>query len=76
MPKFLGVDTNDPDIVKTVRNMTDRGDTVENMVKIIGMPREVIEAHRRDHLNYKNQKGGVPNEEKAQTEKAKVSKSP
>lgn len=50
MPKFMGVDTNDPDIVNVIRNMTDRGAETGEIVKVVGMPYEVCDSHRQQRL--------------------------
>ena len=59
MPKYLNVDTFDPDIVKAVRRMTDNGATVDEIQRVVGMPREVVERHKRDYENQKKRDHGI-----------------
>lgn len=45
MDKYMGVSTNDPDIVNAIHNIKKRGGTKEQALKIVGMPFEVIDRH-------------------------------
>lgn len=45
MGQFMGVNTDDPDIVRTTQNIRERGGTKEEAMRIVGMPYEVIDKH-------------------------------
>ncbi len=53
--KFMGVSTDDPDIVKAIRNMRENGAEKDQIMRVIGMPAEVIDKHvnRYDRDNKK-----------------------
>lgn len=48
MAEYGGVDVNHPLIKQTVENMTKRGETREQIMKITGMPHEVVDRIQRE----------------------------
>lgn len=56
MGTYMGVDTDDSDIVNAIRNMDSRGASKEQIMKVVGMPFEVIDKHvnaRREEIKAK-----------------------
>lgn len=45
MGTYMGVDTDDSDIVNAIRNMDNRGASKEQIIKVVGMPMEVVDRH-------------------------------
>jgi len=46
-PIYNGVNVNHPSIVSTIKNMVKQGARREDIVKVTGMPREIIEKYQR-----------------------------
>lgn len=47
-PHYAGVSTEHPSIVASIHNMTKQGKSKEEIQRVVGMPREVVERHQRD----------------------------
>ena len=48
MPKYHDVDVDHPSIVSAIKNLTRQGESKEKIMKVVGMPAEVIERVQRD----------------------------
>ena len=46
--KYLGVDTDHPTIVNAIRTMANQGKSTEEIMKVVGMPSEVVKRHQQD----------------------------
>lgn len=46
-PTYQGVSVNHPSIVSTIKNMVKQGAKREDIVKVTGMPKEVVEKYQR-----------------------------
>jgi transposase len=46
--KYNGVDVDHPSIVSSVKNLTKQGKRIEEIVRIVGMPFEVVEKYMRE----------------------------
>ncbi len=45
MPKHKGVDVNHPAIVRSIKQMHSEGRSREDIIRIVGMPAEVVRKH-------------------------------
>jgi len=48
MPEYQGVSTEHPSIVSAIKNLTKQGESKEKIMKVVGMPREVVEKYMRE----------------------------
>ena len=48
MPKYHNVDVDHPTIVSAIQNLSKQGKRKEEIMKVVGMPAEVIERVQRD----------------------------
>lgn len=48
MPKYQNVDVDHPSIVSAIQNLSKQGKRKEEIMKVVGMPAEVIERVQRD----------------------------
>lgn len=46
--KYNGVDVDHPSIVSTIKKMAEDGKPKSEIVRVVGMPHEVVEKHSRD----------------------------
>jgi len=46
-PKYNNVSVEHPSIVKAIKNMAKNGEPKEKIVKVVGMPMEVVERYSR-----------------------------
>ena len=46
-PTYNGVSVEHPSIVSSIKNMVKQGRRIEEIQKVVGMPREIIEKYRR-----------------------------
>lgn len=54
--KFMGVSTDDSDIVNAIHRMRDKGHTKEQALRVVGMPMEVIDRHWQTGKDKKSEK--------------------
>ena len=47
MAEYGGVDVDHPSIIAAVQNMTKQGKKKEDIMKIVGVPAEVVEMHQK-----------------------------
>lgn len=47
-PRYAGVHVDHPSIVSAIKNMVKQGRRTEEIVRTIGMPREVVERYQRE----------------------------
>lgn len=47
MPQYNGVDVNHPSIIAAIQNMTKQGKRKEEIMRVVGVPAEVVESHQR-----------------------------
>ncbi len=45
MPKHKGVDVNHPAIVRSIKQMHNEGRSREDIIRLVGMPAEVVRKH-------------------------------
>ena len=64
MPNYSGVNVDHPAIVSTIKNMVKDGKPIQEIMKITGMPSEVVQKHQRqsddDSRMKVKKKGGRP----------------
>ena len=46
--RYNGVDVDHPTIVSTIKKMVEEGKPKSEIVRVVGMPHEVVEKHSRD----------------------------
>jgi hypothetical protein len=49
--RYAGVSVNNPSIVSGIQALYKQGHSVGHIMKVIGMPSEVVERHIRDYKN-------------------------
>ncbi len=58
-PRYAGVNVNHPAIVSTIKNMVEKGESVGQIMKITGMPQEVVLSHKHKAESAKEEKAAV-----------------
>ena len=58
-PRHKDVDVNHPSIVSSIKRMAEQGKPMEEMVRVIGMPAEVIRKHTEAGEAEKPKKKGI-----------------
>lgn len=46
--EYSGVDVEHPSVARGIKKMLKEGQPIENIIKVIGMPQEVIERYRNE----------------------------
>ncbi len=58
-PRHKDVDVNHPSIVSSIKRMADQGKKVEEIMRVVGMPAEVVRKHTEAGESEKPKKKGV-----------------